>query len=226
MERTNAEKITNEILVRLSEDSEDNKDFDVDSGNDDAEDWSWRPNHVNFRKSTVKKGHIEAMKGTYFHDVSIVRARGENSIPLPEKGEVVVFRSFTKVGLHFPLCKMLVEVLTNFEIYLHQLTPEALVKIGVFIWAVRSQGLEPDADCFCNIHELLYEMKATRKEQYHNNFGCYTFVYQSDARHLVPTFWQKWSGSWKKQWFYVKMTWTREVILGMLSSGLSGPASE
>jgi hypothetical protein len=47
---------------------------------------------------------------------------------------------------------MLVEVLKIFEIYLHQLTPEALIKVGVFIWAMRSQGLEPDAKCFCNIH--------------------------------------------------------------------------
>jgi hypothetical protein len=49
MERTNAEKITNEILARLSEDSEDIEDFDVDSGNDDAEDRPWRPRHVNFK---------------------------------------------------------------------------------------------------------------------------------------------------------------------------------
>jgi hypothetical protein len=76
MERTKAEKITNEILARMSKDSEDNKDFDVDSGNEDAEDRPWRPSHVNFRNSFVKKGHIEAMKGRYFHDVSIVRVRG------------------------------------------------------------------------------------------------------------------------------------------------------
>jgi hypothetical protein len=41
-------------------------------------------------------------------------------------------------------------------------------------------------------------------EQYHNNFGCYTFVYRSDARHHVPTFRKKWLGSWMKKWFYVK----------------------
>jgi hypothetical protein len=33
---------------------------------------------------------------------------------------------------------MLVEVLKTFEIFLHQLTPEALIKVGVFIWAMRS----------------------------------------------------------------------------------------
>jgi hypothetical protein len=91
MERTNAEKITNEILARLSEHSEDSDDFDVDSGVDDAKDWPWRPRHVNFGKSTVEKGHIESMKGKYFHDVSIVRDGGENIVPLPKRDEVVVF---------------------------------------------------------------------------------------------------------------------------------------
>jgi hypothetical protein len=46
---------------------------------------------VNFEKSIVKKGHIDAMKGRYFHDVSIVWAEGENFITLPKKDEVVVF---------------------------------------------------------------------------------------------------------------------------------------
>jgi hypothetical protein len=88
------------------------------------------------------------------------------------------------------LDKMLVEVLKTFEIYLHQLTPEAIVRMGVFIWAMRSQGLEPDAKCFCNMHELLYQTKATGKEQYHNNFGCYSFVHRAEASYAVPTFWK------------------------------------
>jgi hypothetical protein len=53
---------------------------------------------------------------------------------------------------------------------------------------MRSQGLEPNAKCFCNIHELSYQTKAIGKEQYHNNFGCYNFVPRSDVRYPVPTF--------------------------------------
>jgi hypothetical protein len=37
MEKTNTEKITNEILAGLSEDSDDSENFDVESGNKDAE---------------------------------------------------------------------------------------------------------------------------------------------------------------------------------------------
>ena len=78
MERTNTEKITSEILVGLSEDSEGSDDLDFDSGAEDIEDRPWRLSHVVFGKSTVKKGQIEAIKGKYFHDIYVVRARGEN----------------------------------------------------------------------------------------------------------------------------------------------------
>jgi hypothetical protein len=218
MERTNIEKITDEMLAGLSGDSSDSESFDVESENEDAEDRPWRPSHVVFGKSTIKQWQIEAMKGKYFHDISIVRARRESTIPLPEADEVVVFKSFIKAGLRFPLHKMLVEVLLKtFEIYLHQLTPEALIKVGVFIWAMRSQGMEPDVECFYNIHELFYQTKAIGKEQYHNNFGCYNFVHRSDVRYHVPTFRKKWPGSWMKQWFYVKNDLSkREDVRGII----------
>jgi hypothetical protein len=148
MERTNVEKITDEMLAGLSGDSSDNESFDVESENEDAEDQPWRPSHVVFGKSTVNQGQIEAMKGKYFHGIFVVRVGGENIVPLLEADEVVVFKSFMKAGLRFPFHKMLVEVLKIFEIYLHQLTPEDLIKVGVFIWAMRSQGLEPDANRF------------------------------------------------------------------------------
>jgi hypothetical protein len=94
--KTNVEKITNEILSWLSGDSSDSESFDIESENENAEDRPWRPSHVVFGKSTIKQGQIEAMKGKYFHDVSVVRAGGEDTVPLPEGDEVVIFRSFWK----------------------------------------------------------------------------------------------------------------------------------
>jgi hypothetical protein len=144
------------------------------------------------------------MRGRYFRDMSIVRAGGDNNIPAPEENEVVIFRSFFKAGLRFPLSRFVVDVLKTFQIFLHQLTPEGILRMGVFVWAVRSQGIEPSAKCFCNMHELLYETKATGKEQYHNNFGCYGFIARPNASHPVPTFWKRWPGNWMEEWFYVK----------------------
>jgi hypothetical protein len=217
MEETNAEKIARETLAGISESSSDNEDFDIESGNEGAEDRPWRPSHSVFRKSTIKQSQIDAMKGRYFHDISIMRARGDSSAPLPEADEVVGYRSFMKAGLRFPLDKLLVEVLKTFEIFLHQLTPEAIIRMGIFIWAMRIQGLEPNSRCFCNIHELSYETKATSKEQYHNSFGCYSFVPRSGVSYPVPTFRKRWPGSWMQEWFYVKNNLVeREDIKGII----------
>jgi hypothetical protein len=58
----------------------------------------------------------------------------------PRNKEVIVFKSFFRAGLRFPLYEMIGEVLKKFEIYLHQLTPNSIVRISVYIWALRSQG--------------------------------------------------------------------------------------
>jgi hypothetical protein len=58
MERTNAEKIAHETLAGVSEDSSDGEDFDAESETEDAEDRSWRPSHVVFGKSTIKKDRL------------------------------------------------------------------------------------------------------------------------------------------------------------------------
>jgi hypothetical protein len=199
MERTNAEKIAHETLGGISESSSDSEDFDAESENESAEDRPWRPSHVVFRKSMIKQGQIDAMNGRYFRDISIMMAGGENNVPLLEADEVVIYRSFMKAGLRFPLDKILVEILKTFEIYLQQLTPEAIIKIGIYIWIMRSQGLEPNAKCFCNMHELSYETKTTEKEQYHNNSGCYGFVTRSEVSNPVPTFRKRWPGAWMQE---------------------------
>jgi hypothetical protein len=171
--KTNTEKITRETLEGLSEDTGDSDSYDVESGGEDSEDRPWRPSHTVFGKSSIKQSHLDNMRGRYFRDMSIVRVDdGEKTVPTPEENEVVIFRSFLKAGLRFPLSSFVVEVLKIFEIYFHQLTPEAIIRMGIFVWAVKSQGLEPNAKSFCNIHEPLYETKHWGKEQYHNNFGC------------------------------------------------------
>jgi hypothetical protein len=42
------------------------------------------------------------------------------------------------------------------------------------------------------------------KEQYHNNFGCYSFGARSGSSCPVPTFRKRWPDDWITEWFYVK----------------------
>ena len=68
---------------------------------------------------------------------------GDRTVPTPEENEVVIYQSFFKAGLRFPLSGFVVEVLKIYQIFLHQITPEAIIRMGIFVWVVKSQGLEP-----------------------------------------------------------------------------------
>jgi hypothetical protein len=70
-------------------------------------------------------------------------------IPETKDDEIVVFKSLFRAELRFPLLEMIGEVLKKFEIYLHQLTPNAIVILSVYIWAPRSQGKSANAEGFC-----------------------------------------------------------------------------
>jgi hypothetical protein len=77
--------------------------------------------------------------------------------------------------------KMIAKVLQRYEVYMHQLTPNAIVRLNVFIWGVRSQGGRTDADAFYRVHDLHYQTKAKGQTCLNNNFGCYTFAYCKDT---------------------------------------------
>jgi hypothetical protein len=159
-----------------------------------------------FEKSTVTEADMPMMmKLDYFGEAErkLVRFAGEETTPTPKDDEVVVFKSFFRAELRLPLNDMIGEVLNNFEIYLHQLTPNAIVRLSVFIWALRSQEMSPDAKAFCRVHELHYQTKA-RADGLHENFGCYNFVYRKDTKALVLSYRIKWPTGWKGEWFYIK----------------------
>jgi hypothetical protein len=127
----------------------------------------------------------------------------KKTTPAPKDDKVVVFKSFFRAGLRLPLNEMIEEVLKNFKIYLHQLTPNAIIRLSVFIWALRSQGMSPDAEAFYRVHELHYQTKA-RADGLHENFGCYNFAYRKDMKAPVLSYRTKWPTDWKGEWFYIK----------------------
>jgi hypothetical protein len=116
---------------------------------------------------------------------------------------------------------MIGEVLDNYKIYLHQLTPNAIVRLSVFIWGLRSQGMDPNAEAFCRVHELHYQTKA-REDGLHENFGCYNFAYHKDTKASVLSYRNKWPTGWKSEWFYIKADEKkREKLKTMVLSPLS-----
>jgi hypothetical protein len=174
-----------------------------------------KPSHLDFGKSTISKTDFPKMvKSGYFSEdkKELIRFGGEETTPKPEKDEIVIFKSFLKAGLRFPLNKMIADVLKKFGIYFHQLTPNAIVRLSVYIWALRSQGVEPFAEGFCRVHELHYQTKA-RKDGLHENFGCYNFAYRKTTKFPVISYRSKWPAGWKSEWFYVKVDDDKEKLV-------------
>ena len=90
---------------------------EVESDNESEDDNSilcpTKPSHVEFGKSTVKVEDLVVMKKLgYFgeNDDELVRFAGEEIIPKLKEDEVMVFKSFFRVGLWFPLYEMIGEV--------------------------------------------------------------------------------------------------------------------
>jgi hypothetical protein len=121
-------------------------DIEEDDVDEEEEDYNTlmpaKPSHLDFGKSTVSEADMPMMiKLGYFGEAEkkLIRFAEEEISPTPENDEVVVFKSFFRAGLRFPLNEMIGEVLENYKIYLHQLTPNAIVRLSVYIWALRSQ---------------------------------------------------------------------------------------
>jgi hypothetical protein len=80
----------------------------------DEEDYSilipTKPSHLDFEKSIVSEDDKPMMmKLGYFgeDEGKLVRFAGEETTPVPKKDEVVVFKSFFRAGLRFPLNEMI-----------------------------------------------------------------------------------------------------------------------
>jgi hypothetical protein len=129
-----------------------------------------KPSHLEFGRSTVTEDDMpKLMKLGYFSEAKkkLIRFGGEEITLKPERDEVVVFKSFFKAGLRFPLNEMIVDVLEKFGIYLHQLTPNAIIRLSVYIWALRSQGQNCLSKAFAGhmsfiIRQKLKKMGCTR----------------------------------------------------------------
>jgi hypothetical protein len=71
----------------------------------------------------------------------------------------MVFKDYFTTGLRMPPHPVLLDILRKFRVLLHQLTLNAIVQIGKFIWAVTSCGGHPIRDVFAHHYELHYQNK-------------------------------------------------------------------
>jgi hypothetical protein len=84
--------------------------------------------------------------------IGTVRAPGKETVPKPRDNEVVIFRDLLFAGLRFPLHPTVVDILRYFDIYLHQLTPNAILRLSIYMWICCTTKIKPSAEGFALAH--------------------------------------------------------------------------
>jgi hypothetical protein len=101
---------------------------------------------------------------------------GEETVPEPNPDKVVVFEFFT-AGLQMPPHLVLSNILLNFQVQIHQLTPNAIVQLSKYIWVVTSFGGVPWAEGFAKRYELHYQPRKIEVDgvEVQGQYGCLNF---------------------------------------------------
>jgi hypothetical protein len=86
---------------------------------------------------------------------------------------------------------MLLDILCKFRVQLNQLTPNAIVQISKFIWAVTFCGGHPNAEVFTRHYELHYQNKKIYHEgsdtSFVAQFGYISFHPSRFGNHAMLT---------------------------------------
>jgi hypothetical protein len=99
------------------------------------------------------------------HMVGTGRAPGRETVPQPRDNEVVIFRDLLYAGLRFPLHTAVVDILWYFDIYLHQLTPNAILRLSVYMWICRTTKIKPSAEGFASVHQVHHQRRTVFEEE-------------------------------------------------------------
>jgi hypothetical protein len=163
------------------------------------------PGHtVEFGVSGISSARVQDMQQLGYFGSGVGRVPGVEEIPEP-KGELVVFEAFFTAGLRLPAHRFVVEVLQRYEVQIHQLTPNAVVALAKYVWAVTSYGGQPSVEVFAKNYCLHWQKRKVGNKI--AQFGSCTFTPRTgktstEVVELVPCTRNKW-GNWHDYWFYV-----------------------
>lgn len=93
------------------------------------------------------------MKFRWFTRDATRPSEGE-TIPKPHKDEVVVFKEFFDARLRFLPHPLVIGALKRFNLKFHQLKPSNFVKLSVYVWGRKSQGVKPYLEDFVRLHRV------------------------------------------------------------------------
>uniref|UniRef100_K3ZD41 Transposase (putative) gypsy type domain-containing protein n=1 Tax=Setaria italica TaxID=4555 RepID=K3ZD41_SETIT len=129
------------------------------------------------------------------------RAPSSETVPFPQDNEVVIFRDLFNAGLRFPLDPIIIGILLKYKMFLHELTPNGVLRLRVFMWICKTMGVAPTVENFSG--------NLVKEEA---QFGCLNFHYKTESSTPETSYKNRWDDDWNCFWFYH----TVEVILRLV----------
>ncbi|KAJ1281521.1 hypothetical protein BS78_04G312600 [Paspalum vaginatum] len=94
----------------------------------------------------------------------------------------------------------------------YDLMPNGIARITQFMWACRSQNVEPSVDAFSRVFELYRQPKKAKfidsREAFKTQYGSCSFLPKKKGASIVVA--QK-NNDWTSQWFYYRVVSDKEV---------------
>jgi hypothetical protein len=132
------------------------------------------PGHtVEFGVSRISSVRVQDMHRLGYFGNGVGRVLGVEEIPESE-GEMVVFEAFFTAGLRLPAHCFVVEVLRRYDVQIHQLTPNVVVALAKYVWAVTSYSGQPSVEFFAKNYCLHWQKRKIGSKI--AQFGSCTFT--------------------------------------------------
>jgi hypothetical protein len=168
------------------------------------------PKTYTFSRSQIDETNVSSLQKNRM--VGAAQAPGRETVPKPRDNEVVIFRDLLYAGLWFPLHPAVVDILRYFDIYLHQLTPNAILLLSVYMWICCTMKIKPSAEGFASAHQVHHQRRTVFKEEGDQSvekdcqFGCLNFSYKSGVVSPVTACRNKRPSDWQQHWLYHTVT--------------------
>jgi hypothetical protein len=168
------------------------------------------PKTYSFGRSVIYGGDVASLQKNRM--IGTARAPGRETVPNPQENEVVIFRDLLFVGLRFPLHPTVVDILWYFDIYMHQLTPNAILRLSVYMWICRTTKIKNSAKGFTSAHQVhhqcctVFEEEGDATVEKDCQFGCLNFSYKSGVVRPMIAYRNKWPSDWQQHCLYHTMT--------------------
>ena len=169
-----------------------------------------------FGQSWATQELVESYEEKGYFGPGVCSVPEDEITPDPRNGECMVFRDFFAAGLRFPLDPAFPKILARFGLRMHHLTPNAIVQLSKFFWAVKTIEGPVNVDAFCRLYEMHPQ---TRKVSFDEDLqvfsaqsGCCSFhprrtnrTQGIDKMELSYCQKNKWEDDWEQYWLSLQL---------------------